>query len=176
MPGSSLGDRFTASIKDLSIILKDIGKGRLLNPEDNQQLKDSSTTLVEALQSLSDIFVSPPNRTAQTPERPAIVVQRVAASSPQPPALAPIATVQRVAASASQPSATAPIVIVQRVLPIVLPPVPIHDILPLQRAVVDMQPHVDTRVEEASLQRVVAPTPPPYHEESSQSFSTCRFR
>ena len=136
MPGSSLGDRFTASIKGLSIILKDIGEGRLLKPEDNQQFKDSFTTLVEALQNLSDIFVSPPNRTAQIPERPAIV-QRVAAPTPQPRALAPTATtVQRVAAPASQPTALAPItpiVIVQRVLPIVLPPVLIHDVLPLQR-------------------------------------------
>ena len=108
---------------------------------------------MEALQNLSDIFVSPPNRTAQTPERPAIV-QRMAAPTPQLPALASTTTVQRVAAPALQPSATAPpIVIVQRVLPIVLPPVPIHDALPIQRVI--------ARIEEASLQRVVAPTPPP---------------
>ena len=130
MPGSSLGDRFTASIKDLSIILKQIGEGKLLKPEDNQQFKDSSTTLVEALQNLSDIFVSPPIRTEQTQDRSAII-QRMAATAPQP------------------------IAIVQRVLPIMPPPVPINNILPLQRVV------SDTRVEDASLQRVVASTPPP---------------
>ena len=104
MPGSSLGDRFTASIKDLSILLKDIGEGRLLKPEDNQQFKDSSTTLVEALQNLSDIFVSPPNRTAQTPGKRTVIVQRVAVPAPQTPALAPIATVQREGGRSSAPT------------------------------------------------------------------------
>jgi hypothetical protein len=97
MPGSSLGDRFAASIKDIATVLHQIGQGTLLKEDDRPDFKDKSSSLVDALKHLSDMFVSPPLRMYDLPAAPILPVQRVVEPLlPQQPQQ--IAQLQRVVA------------------------------------------------------------------------------
>jgi hypothetical protein len=102
MPGSSLGDRLAASIKDIATVLHQIGQGTLLKDDDRPNFKDKSSSLVDALKHLSGMFVSPPLRTHDLPTEPSVALQRVVAS--QPPQAIADQSVQLQRVEAPQPT------------------------------------------------------------------------